>query len=234
MDNIKLYIIKLDKIINELRQVRKTDVKELKKEQKKLDILQTKEKILNYTTTNINEVINLANNKMVFIIKDELFLLLIILLDVLLLTLTSTNLLFNVALTTVVDSILVNLQIYNNKKNKKLINYYKDINNINPKRNVNITNRTIKKHLFKMLSSKKSADQDLINTTSQIQDTNQKISTIKKKIAQTDEKIRTAISKRQEATHQRETIIDKLIADDKKVETSINHTYQRSLKKKNT
>lgn len=134
----------------------------------KLHSLYARKLILDIDNDNLSEIIKQASKGKVLVLKDEIVLALTVLIDILILVLPLPNILINMLIIYLSTALISSLQVYNNCKNKKLIYYYKKVNNLNENKNINITNKKIKNVMNKFISLKKSSDIELKNVNSSI------------------------------------------------------------------
>lgn len=229
MDNIKLCILELKQNIKDLQKERKKEYQQLKNEKERLNILQKEENNLNTNLIHLNEISELAKNRKIFILKDELVFLLMIVLDVLIACTIFSTPLINFGLIAIMDWIIAEFHLYNISKNKKLIDYYKKANNINPNKNVNINRRKIKKLLPQIMTSKHNTIITLKNISLEIKAIRKYIHTKENRIETLNTEIRNNIVKVNELINQRNEIIDKTLEKDPKMEETINRHYTKKL-----
>ena len=134
----------------------------------KLHSLYARKLILDIDNDNLSEIIKQASKGKVLVLKDEIVLALTALIDILVVAVPLPSILIKMLIIYLNTALIFNLQVYNNHKNKKLIDYYKIVNNIDNKKNVNITNRKIKTVMNKFISLKNNSDIELKNVNSSI------------------------------------------------------------------
>lgn len=226
MDNIKNYITRLENTIENLSNKRKTKYEELKNSEKRLSVLKAQKDLKNVELTEIQEVIELSKNKRLFILKDELVAIIMILTEVTVMCLTFPEL-YGIALFIINWVGTIKLDSHNKEKNKVLIDYYKKINGIDENKNVTITAKKIRKQLARYISEERNIEITRKNAEREIEILEKYIPNQRQEISELDSKIRRMINKKNELTTIRNGILDQVVEQNETIQEKVNKGYTK-------